>query len=366
MDIEDFYQNAPCGFLTCDGEGRIVGINDTLLTWTGRERAETEGWTTFSSLLTTGSRIFAETHIIPLMKMQGFVNEISLEFRGKDDSVLPGLLNAYRAKNTVEGEEFYRLTIIDYTARKKFEQELIEARKVAERSERLLKAVNQDLERFAYIASHDLQAPLNTISGLIQLIKMKQLLVKGEKSDRILELIVRNAERMKMMIHDLLEYRKNDAGNDTNVSVSLKAVCQEAKENLSADIRSAQAEVRISDELPEVRGVHIRLVRLFQNLFSNAIKFRSAELPVIKVRSEIIKDMVRISVADNGRGFDPSMADKIFGFMERLHSRDQIEGTGLGLTACRRITDMHEGRIWAESEEGKGSVFYVELPIANS
>lgn len=363
VDTEDFYQNAPCGFLTCDGEGRIVGINNTLLTWTGRERGEIEGLATFSSLLTAGSRIFAETHIIPLMKMQGYVNEISLELRVKDDSALPALVNAYRAENTEKGEEYYRLTVIDYTARKKFEQELIEARKAAEKSERLLSAVNQDLERFAYIASHDLQAPLNTISGLIHVIKMKQLLVKSEKSEKILELIIRNAERMKMMIHDLLEYRKYDAGSLINESVSLKSVCAEAVENLSADIRSTQAKVKISDDLPEVRGAHIRLVRLFQNLFTNAIKFRSKEPPVIQVRAEIAGDMVRVSVADNGRGFDPSKAEIIFGFMERLQSRDEIEGTGLGLAACRRITDMHGGRIWAESKPGEGSVFFVELPL---
>lgn len=361
VDTDDFYQNAPCGFLTCDGEGRIVGINNTLLKWTGRERAEVEGLATLSSLLTVGSRIFAETHIMPLLKMQGYVNEVSLEFKGKDNTALPCLLNAYCDENSGGDKEHYKLTIIDYTTRKRFEQELIEARKAAETSEARLREVNEDLERFAYIASHDLQAPLNNLNGLLKVVEIKELMVKDVQAEQVFEMIKRSTHRMTQMISDLLEYRRLDGSADATELVSLNVACAEAIDNLSDHIRSSKAKFQIDEEMPHVRGVHSQWVRLFQNLFSNAIKYRSEAPPKIQVKTEKRGDRLRISVADNGRGFDPADAETIFGFMQRLEPGDGVEGTGVGLTACRRIVEMHGGRIWAESKPGEGSTFFIEL-----
>lgn len=362
VDFEDFYHKAPCGFLTCDGEGRIVGINDTLLKWIGSDRGAIEGLKTLSALLTTGSRIFAETHIMPLLKMQGYINEISLGFLGAEETVIPCLVSAYRSENLNEGEEYYRLTITDYAARKRFELELIEAKKDAEQSAKRLREVNEDLERFAYIASHDLQAPLNNISGLLQIIEMNGLMVKNAQAEQIFEMIKRSSVQMKMMINDLLEYRRLDRTTELTKPVSLSEVCAEALGYLAADIQATDAVFNIAENLPIVHGVHIQLVRLFQNLFSNALKYRSALPPTVEVIAEDLADKLLISVSDNGRGFDPAKADVIFGFMERLHTKEEIEGTGLGLTACKRIVETHGGRIWAESEPGMGSVFFVELP----
>lgn len=312
-----------------------------------------------------GSRIFAETHIIPLLKMQGYVNEVSFDMRAEGGRIFPVLVNARRAEDAPDDRAYYRFTVIDYTLRKRFEGELIEARREAEETAEMLRRANEDLERFAHIASHDLQAPLNTVTSLVQLLKMKGMVKSNANTKEVFEMIVRNTRRMRTMIHDLLEYRRHDTVPPAMQPVSLSAVCAEAAENLRADIEAAGAEIRISESLPEVRGVPIRLVRLFQNLFSNALKYRSVAPPVVKVCSRAKGDNIITEVADNGTGFDPSHAEKIFGFMERLQSRDEIEGTGIGLSACRRIAEAHGGSIRAESVPGAGSVFFVELPAAS-
>lgn len=362
-DTEDFYQNAPCGFLTCDANGRIAGINDTLLNLTGRTRESTVAVCSFYELLTAGSRLFAETHIMPLVKMQGFVNEVSFDMRAADGMTFPVLVNIRSVQSDQEGEEYYRLTVIDYTLRKRYERELIEAKRDAESNAEMLRIANTDLQHFAQIASHDLQAPLNTVTGLIQLLEIKGLLKRNAESEEILDLIFRNTRRMKSMISDLLEYQSFRESDSDFERVSLGEVCRAALEGLAGEVEATGASFDIG-ALPAVSGAKIRLVRLFQNLFSNALKYRSEAPPAVLVSSREEGDKIITAVADNGTGFDPSHAEKIFGFMERLQSRDQIEGTGIGLSACRRIAESHGGSIRAESVPGEGSVFFVTLPRA--
>lgn len=359
--IEDFYQNAPCGYLTMRADGVIEGINDTLLSWIGAERGEIEGVTVFTKLLGAGSRIYFETHVRPLVEMQGFVSEINLEFKRQNGQGLPVLVTANSSKDTAEDQKLYRLTVIDYTQRKLYEAELMAARKKAEESTARLEAINKELERFAHTASHDLKAPLSTITSLIQLIEMRGYIDSEPKAAEMFEMIVRNTRRMKSMINDLLAYQHIDAPAVEFEEVSLSDACREAMDGLSAEIEEAVAMVEIG-ELPTVPGTEIQLVRLFQNLFSNAIKYRSENPPHIKVAAKTEGGKTLVTVADNGKGFDRENAEKIFGFMERLQSRDEIEGTGIGLSSCRRIAELHGGRIWADSEPGKGTVFFIELP----
>ena len=301
-----------------------------------------------------------DTHFFPLLKMQGEVKEISLTLKNHKGNPIPVLVSANKVKQPHPGIGEYRVTLLDIRQRRMFEDDLIASRKKLEEKNKELLRVNQGLEAFTKAVSHDLNAPLYTVGGLIALWSNEN--PKSSKRKYYLELIERNIQRMKMTIKDLLEYAKIDKLGDNMAMVSLKELALEAMEALGQEIDKNKATINLS-ELPEVRGNRIQFIRVFQNLFSNAMKYRSKANPEIWVYAEIRENEHLIHVKDNGIGFDMEYGERIFGFMERLHSHDEVEGTGIGLALCKRIIDWHGGRIYASSSTGAGSTFTIALPV---
>lgn len=357
---EDLFQNAPCGYLSMQADGEIVNINNTLLTWLNFTRKEVINSKSFQDLLAIGGKMYFETHMMPLLQMQGEVREINIELKGKNKTVVPVLINGTKVQVNPE-HTIYRLSIIDISQRKMYEKELLKARKEAEDTNKRLIQINEELEHFAYTASHDLQAPLNNIASAVYLIKLKNL-IQHEETVELFSVIENNANRMRTMIYDLLEYSKLDGSSSESESFSLEEVCVLAIEMLDDEIKKNGAEFNISD-LPIIKGSKTQFIRLFLNFFSNAIKYRKkTDTPVIHVSCEKIRDYYTIYIKDNGIGFDQKHDKKIFQFMERLHSHDDIAGTGIGLSACKRIVEKHGGRIGVTSAPGQGSTFYFTLP----
>ncbi|HSI78121.1 MAG TPA: ATP-binding protein [Lunatimonas sp.] len=360
-DAEDLYQNAPFGYMSIREDGLIVNINATLLSWLGYERQEIVIQKSFQDLLGMGGKIYFETHIMPLLQMQGEVSEINVELKAKGLQKLPALINAKRILDRPDSHSFYRLSVLDITQRKLYELELKKAREKADQTVQRLNRLNQELEQFAYIASHDLQAPLNTITGLMNLLDEKNYFSPGSSGELYFSHIKSNTQRMKLMIKDLLDYSKIDGNKIEFEQVSLNEICDFALEMIEDQVNKSKATFVIP-EMPKILGAKIQLVRLFQNLFGNAIKYRSEKDPVIEVHFEVNDGEITVFVKDNGIGFEMEYADDVFGFMKRLHSHDSIPGTGIGLAACRRILEIHAGTIGAESELGKGSTFHFTLP----
>ncbi|MEX2590052.1 MAG: ATP-binding protein [Chitinophagales bacterium] len=356
-DAEDLYQNAPFGYLTMRADGLIVNINTTLLKWLGFERNEVVLQKSFQDLLGMGEKIYYETHLMPLLQMHGEISEINIELKGKEPIKLPALVNAKRISGHKKEEPFFRFSVLNITQRKGYELELMKAKKEAEQSVHKLKQMNQDLEQFAYIASHDLQAPLRTIFAMIDFLEKKGLFTVGSKEEKGFSLIKSNAQRMRLMIKDLLEYATIDKEERIFEEVSLNEACDIAIESISDQVHESQTVFTIP-ELPKVLGNKHQLARLFQNLFSNAIKYKSAADPQIIVGFEDKEPKIKVFVQDNGMGFDQSLANQVFEFMKRLHSHDDIPGTGIGLSACKRIVENHGGAIGVKSAIGKGSTFY--------
>nr|WP_301005376.1 ATP-binding protein [Lunatimonas sp.] len=355
------YQNAPFGYLSIRTGGVVVNSNTTLLKWLDYDRAEIIHQKSIQDLLTIGGKIYLETHVFPLLQMQGEITEINLELVDKHGKKLPVLINGRRVMGQSASEPIYRFSLLNISQRKQYELELMKARKEAEETVKRLKQVNQALEQFAYIASHDLQAPLNTISGLINLIGTKGHIQQGSELDSYFSLIKRNSSRMKLMINDLLEYAKIDGKDVEFTKCSLNEVCEISLELINDQVVDNEATFAIP-ELPMVNGDKLQLVRLFQNLFGNAIKYRSESNPCIQVDFEDRQNDIKVFVRDNGTGFDPEYAEQVFGFMKRLHSHDSIPGTGIGLSTCKRIVEIHKGTIGVTSAPGKGSTFFFTLP----
>lgn len=229
-------------------------------------------------------------------------------------------------------------------------------------AEEALARSNADLQQFAYITSHDLQEPLRTISSFVQLFKQKYEGKLDEHADEYINYITGAAQRMSALIRDLLAYSRAINADDLPVTcVPLNAAVDWAIMNLNERLKQTGGTIR-RNNLPSVMGHEHDFVQLFQNLLSNALKFRGAEPPRVQVGCEQRDSEYVISVSDNGIGIAPEHHERVFGVFKRLHGRE-IPGSGIGLAICRRIVERNGGRIWVESEAGRGATFRFTLPV---
>jgi PAS domain S-box-containing protein len=220
---------------------------------------------------------------------------------------------------------------------------------------------NEDLGQFAYVASHDLQEPLRMVTGFVQLLQKKYGGKLDADADKFIEHAVDGAKRMQTLINDLLAYSRVGTSSREPTPTDAGAAIKQALGNLRTSIEEASAEVT-HGELPTVHADGGQLAQIFQNLIGNALKFRSASTPKIHVEACREDGHWRFSVRDNGIGIAPEFQDRIFLIFQRLHTRRQYPGTGIGLAICKKIVDRHGGQIWVESQSGQGATFYFTLP----
>jgi signal transduction histidine kinase len=231
---------------------------------------------------------------------------------------------------------------------------------LAERS-RELERSNRELEQFASVTSHDLQAPLATISMYAQLLEQRHA-HELNSGRQLVEGINAATVKARTLIRDLLEYSRAGRGELLNEPVEMKDVAGEALEMLAGPIDQSAADVTVED-LPVILGDPRKLRQVFLNLISNALKF-AEDIPVVRVSAEVQGNTAIFAVADNGIGMDPGQAERIFQPFHRLHSEEDYPGTGIGLAVCERIIEQHGGRIWAQSTPNQGSTFRFTLPVA--
>jgi DNA-binding LacI/PurR family transcriptional regulator/signal transduction histidine kinase len=221
---------------------------------------------------------------------------------------------------------------------------------------------NRELEQFAYVASHDLQEPLRMVKSYLQLIERRYARQLDEDADEFIAFAVDGAERMQTLIHDLLEYSRVTTHGKPFAPTDCAAVLNHALNNLKVAIEESGA-VITHDGLPTVMADETQLTSLLQNLIGNAIKFRKKETqPEIHISAERTGAEWAFSVRDNGIGIDSGYFERIFMIFQQLHSHEEYAGTGIGLAVCKKIIERHGGRIWVESEPGKGSTFYFTIP----
>ena len=255
------------------------------------------------------------------------------------------------------GDVFAGMTMAqDITEQKEREQYLEDAKD-------RLEASNERLEHFAYAASHDLQEPLRMVSSYLQLIENRYGGALDEDGEEFLDYAVEGAERMRDMIDGLLKYSRIETRGDPFEPTDLEAVVDDVMDDLRLRIDESRADVSVGD-LPRVNGDANQLRQLFQNLLSNAIEYSGDEPPEIDIEAERRGEAWTISVRDEGIGIDPVDQNRVFEVFQRLHSREDHPGTGIGLALCQRIVERHGGEIWVEAEPGTGSTFSVTLPAA--
>ncbi len=222
---------------------------------------------------------------------------------------------------------------------------------------------NQELEQFAYVASHDLQEPLRKIAGFTELLASRYRGELDEKADSYITYIVDGATRMRTLINDLLSYsrvmRSTKELADTDSAVVLAKVLKD----IELAIKESGAEISYGS-LPVIRADQVQLGQLFQNLIGNALKYRGVAPPKIQIKAVKKRDNWLFSVNDNGIGIAPEFFERIFAIFQRLHTRSEYPGTGIGLAVCQKIVERHGGKIWVESSVGNGATFFFTIPVS--
>ncbi|MFF3095462.1 ATP-binding protein [Streptomyces cyaneofuscatus] len=235
---------------------------------------------------------------------------------------------------------------------------------LAEQTEELRRS-NSELEQFAYVASHDLQEPLRKVASFCQLLEKRYGKELDDRGKQYIAFAVDGAKRMQVLINDLLTFSRVGRVNEGRQPVDLDRVLDRALGNLAVAVEESGAVIERPRELPELLGDSTALTMVWQNLIGNAVKFRRED-----VECRITVDCVRededwhLTVSDNGIGIAPEFADKVFVIFQRLHARDEYEGTGIGLALCRKIIEFHGGRIWLADEPGEGTRIHFTLPVA--
>lgn len=223
-----------------------------------------------------------------------------------------------------------------------------------------LQRSNAELEQFAYVASHDLQEPLRMIISYMQLVEKRYKDRLDEDGQEFIGYAVDGARRMQALIQSLLEFSRVGTRGEEFKPLDMGEVVSQALRNLSVVIEETGANIRV-DKMPSINGDQSQLVRVIQNLLANAINYRSEAPPEIHISASKQTEGWMFSVKDNGIGFDSKYADRIFVIFQRLHSREDYKGTGIGLAVCKKIIERHGGSIWTESEPGKGATFFFTL-----
>ncbi len=300
------------------------------------------------------------------LQSKGYVRyeHLPLETRNGKRIELEFVSNVY----SVGQLKLIQCNIRDITERRRAEEalekrtrELMNSQEALKQKAQELSRSNADLEQFAYVASHDLQEPLRTMTSFAQLLRRRYQGKLDANADDFIHFIVDGATRMQGLITDLLAYSRVGSRGKETVSTDCAAVFDQAVANLQTAIVESGAVVT-HDSLPTVPCDGAQLIQVFQNLVGNSIKFRDSHSPRVHVAAEPRPSEWVFSVKDNGIGIDPEYAQRIFEVFQRLHTRTEYPGSGIGLAIAKKIVERHGGRIWVESQPHQGATFFFTLP----
>ncbi|HYY79979.1 MAG TPA: ATP-binding protein [Actinomycetes bacterium] len=348
MLLDTFFAAAPVGFCVLDDDLRYLRVNRPLAVINGLP-VEAHIGRTPGEVLPAPAGQQAERLLRQVVAAGVPVTD--LQFSGETDDA-PGVerhwVGAFYPMRSREGRSLGAGVVVnEVTAQKQIEREL-------ERS-------NQELNQFAYAASHDLREPLRAIAGHAKLLQRLQADRLDPEAGEHLEFIVDGAARMQALVDDLLDYAQAGQAELRRAPVEVASLLERCLRQLAPAISQAGAEVR-SGPLPTVHGDETQLGQVLRNLIANAVKYQRGGRPLVEVSAAREPDAWRISVADNGIGIDPAQAQRVFEMFQRLHSQRHYPGTGIGLALCKRIAERHGGRIWFEPRPEGGTTFHFTVP----
>lgn len=359
VSIAELYENAPCGCLCTLPDGLIIKINTSLCLMLGYKAEELLHKVKWQSLLSMGGKIYHETHYAPLIRMQNSVNEISFDFVTKDGNRIPVVVNAVQMK---KGEKVtcVNMIICQMNQRKQYEKEIMLAKKEAENLVFLLAQKNEELDKFAYIVSHDLKAPLNNIIGLSDILA-EDFSKFGSDEQEILTAIAVSAQKLKLFIDDILAYyRGNKTDNSPKDSINFTQFCQDLLRLLNPN---QEHQITFPQNNSIIYAHQIILEQIYINLLANSIKYNDKEKVIIHMDYTEDEQFYTFSIKDNGIGISLENQEKIFQLFTNLGNKDRHGdyGTGIGLSTIKKLVETQGGNIRIDSTLGNGTAFYFRL-----
>lgn len=348
--------SAVVGFALLDQNLRFIAINQTLAEINGYSVQDHTG-KSLQEVVPKLEPIVAPLYRRVFTTLQPIINiEISGEVLSQPGATRHWLVS-YVPVQTRQQSVYVGAIVVEITSQKQLINQLEQANQQLSRS-------NHDLEQFARTASHDLKEPLRTISSYAQLLERRYGSQLEERGQRYLNHILNSAHRSQALIKDLFTYAQLDSRGIEIVPVDLNHLLDEVLGILSEPIDNQGARI-VYGSLPTVSADFSQLSQVFQNLLSNSLKFCPIDIaPYIEITAEQQSQHWLISVKDNGIGIDPKYQERIFSVFQRLHLKEEFEGTGIGLSICKKVVEQHRGQIWVESTLGKGANFCFTLPLA--
>jgi sigma-B regulation protein RsbU (phosphoserine phosphatase) len=359
--LEDLYENAPCGYLSIRPDGRIFKVNATFATWIGSSSEQLTG-KRFHELLNIAGRIFFETHFAPLLRMQGFFNEVALDLVTQTGTPLPVLVNARERRDADGGHLFTRLTVFNATDRRRYERELVDARGAAEAANKDVQALHVRLqsmllneqetsalrEQFIAVLGHDLRNPLGAIESGMHLLQRGTL---DDRSKRVVEMVRGSVGRMVGLIENIMDFARGRLGGgltlDRNADQPIEPELQQVAAELRASSPGRTIDIHFAITVP-VNADRRRIGQLVSNLIGNAITHGTADQP-IRVHAFTAEGVFELSVANSGEPIPAALMDKIFEPFARGEHRASLQGLGLGLYISHSIATAHGGTLEVSS-----------------
>jgi PAS domain S-box-containing protein len=351
--LEAVLSSLGSGVIVCNGEGKFLLFNETAkkILGLGATTAPPENWAQFYGLYQADKKTLLKEDQIPLVRaMRGeTVDKIHVFVRNR--SVPGGIWCSVNARPLVstDGKEIGGVVVFeDITKRKILADEVARS--------------NRDLQQFAYAAAHDLQEPIRSIVGFTELLTARLQDSLDAKSADQLKRVHAAAQRMQGLINALLAFARIETRAKPPEPCNCNLILDEVTANLHATVTQNNASIEAGD-LPTVVADKSQITQLFQNLISNALKYKRADQsPQIKITASRVPGGYQFAIADNGIGMDMIYAEKIFVIFQRLHTKEEYPGSGVGLALCKKIVERHGGDIWLQSQPNRGSTFFFTLP----
>lgn len=389
-DLEDLYENAPCGYLSLGADGVIVKVNKTLCNWLSVASYDLLG-KRFHDLLSVPGKIFHETHFAPLLRMQGYFNEVALDLVSSTGEYIPVLANALERRSEDGNLLFTRVTLFQASGRRKYERELVDARRAAETAKQDLQALNEGLarrvseglverirlqrgllaeqevarlrEQFVAILGHDLRNPLASIVGGLNILSKEP---QTEKAKRVLALMSSSTERMFSLINDMLDFARLKSGAGIDVEISRNDL-KPTLEQVAEEFRSSHPNRVIATDLRLTGPVDCdpaRIAQLVSNLVGNALTHGSDDKPV-EIFACISGDELTIAVGNHGVPIPKDIQDRLFQPFFRAGVSSGNQGLGLGLYIASEIARSHRGCLKVRSDQ-EATKFTFTMPASSA
>jgi sigma-B regulation protein RsbU (phosphoserine phosphatase) len=367
IDFEDLFEYAPCGYLVLDSEGHILATNETLQEWLGYEASELKE-RRFLDLLNVAGRIFYETHFAPLLRMQDFLDEVALDFLTRDGNKLAVLASARQRRDQDDNFIATRVAIFQAKERRRYERDLVEARKAAEAARKELATLNASLtetgllrDEFIAVLGHDLRNPLASISAGMRMLSRESL---SEKAINVVGLVEKSADRMHGLIDNILDLARGRLGGGLSVKRDANEPLEPALRQVVAELQSAMPDriIDVDIDISVMVSVdRMRISQLASNLLANALTHGARDMPV-KLTAIVTGDTLVLSVVNHGTPIPQSIVEKLFQPFFRGGTGESPQGLGLGLHIASEIAKAHGGTLAVSSTEEQ-TAFTFSMPL---